>query len=44
MALNVLKEWKSNLPKAFPSDAVFPREKYGLIGEKGKKPNGSKVA
>jgi integrase len=43
-ALNALHEWKSNFPRSFPSDAVFPRELYGLIGEKGKKPNESKVA
>jgi len=44
MALEVLEEWKANFPNALPIHAVFPREKYGLIGEKGKKPNESKVA
>jgi len=44
MALNVLKEWRSQFPNASPTDAVFPRENYGLIGEKGKSPKESKVA
>ena len=44
MALIVFKEWKANFPWALPTDAVFPRDLYGLIGEKGKKPNESKVA
>jgi len=44
MALEVLEEWKEQFPNALPTHAVFPREKYGLIGEKGKKPSESKVA
>jgi integrase len=34
-ALAVLKEWHSQFPNAKPTHAVFPREDYGLFGEKG---------
>jgi hypothetical protein len=44
MALIVFKEWKANFPRAFRTNGVFPRDLYGLIGEKGKKPNECKVA
>ena len=34
-ALNCLKDWRIQFPDAGPSDAVFPSERYGLIGKKG---------
>lgn len=37
IALQSLKEWKSNYPNALPGHYVFPREKYGLDGEEGYK-------
>lgn len=34
-ATRCLQDWRSQFPDALPSDAVFPSEKYGLIGKKG---------
>jgi integrase len=34
-AWNALTEWKAQFPDAQPDHAVFPREKYGLIGTTG---------
>jgi integrase len=34
-ALQALQDWRSQFPEAQPSHAVFPRESYGLIGQKG---------
>jgi len=36
-ALQVLQEWRSQFPCAFPSHYVFPSERYGLNGEDGHK-------
>lgn len=35
LAVQTLKEWRSQFPAAQPSHAVFPREAYGLKGKKG---------
>ncbi len=35
LAVQTLKEWRSQFPAALPSHAVFPREAYGLRGKKG---------
>jgi len=35
LAVQTLKEWRSQFPAAQPSHAVFPREAYGLRGKKG---------
>jgi integrase len=34
-AMRVLRDWRSNFPDALESHAVFPREAYVLIGQKG---------
>jgi integrase len=34
-ALQTLQEWRSQFPSALPVHYVFPRESYGLFGEKG---------
>jgi integrase len=34
-ALLALQEWRAQFPNAEPSHYVFPRESYGLIGQKG---------
>jgi len=35
LAVQTLKEWRSQFPDVQPSHAVFPREAYGLRGKKG---------
>jgi integrase len=35
MATRCLQEWRGLFPEAQPGHAVFPRESYGLIGQKG---------
>jgi integrase len=35
LAVQTLKEWRSQFPTALPSHAVFPREACGLKGKKG---------
>lgn len=35
MAVRTLEGWRAQFPKRRPTDAVFPREKYGLKGKKG---------
>lgn len=35
LAVQTLKDWRSQFPAAQPNDAVFPREAYGLRGKKG---------
>jgi integrase len=35
LAVQTLKNWRSEFPSALPSHAVFPREAYGLRGRKG---------
>ena len=35
LAVQTLKEWRSQFPDVQPSHAVFPRESYGLRGKKG---------
>jgi integrase len=34
-AIGVLKQWRSQFHNATPKHFVFPREKYGLMGQKG---------
>ena len=34
-ATDCLRQWRSQFPDAQPGHAVFPRESYGLLGEKG---------
>lgn len=34
-AWQTLKDWRSSFPEALPDHAVWPREEYGLIGQKG---------
>jgi integrase len=35
MAVQTLQNWRAQFPAVLPTDAVFPREAYGLKGKKG---------
>jgi integrase len=42
-AWNAMKEWKDQFPNALPTNAVFPTEKYALIGTEGQTGKGGVV-